>query len=93
MCAYSRISQSDTFNKSLVDAGAFFLLGGEARGRLPELLWSGASLDEFRLVRRFPSVEHASACSSDVLPLKPETNPRGKQARYAIVRARVCAPN
>ncbi len=33
------------------------------------------ALDEFRLVRRFPSVEHALACSSDVLPAKPETNP------------------
>jgi len=33
------------------------------------------ALDEFRLVRRFPSVEHALACSSDVLPAEPETNP------------------
>jgi hypothetical protein len=33
------------------------------------------SLDEFRRVRRFPSVEHALACSSDLLPAKPQTNP------------------
>jgi hypothetical protein len=33
------------------------------------------SLDEFRLVRRFPSVEHALACSPDLLPPKRETTP------------------
>ncbi len=36
------------------------------------------SLDEFRLVRRFPSVEpveHALACSSDVLPSNPGKTP------------------
>jgi hypothetical protein len=33
------------------------------------------SLDEFRLVRRFPSVEHALACSSDLLPSNPDTTP------------------
>ena len=33
------------------------------------------SLDEFRLVRRFPSVEPTIACSPDILPAKPEMTP------------------